>query len=389
MKTAPIYLDYNATTPCDPRVVDVMVPYFNQHFGNAASRDHGYGWLAHEAVESAREQIASLIGASSPTRLVFTSGATESINLALKGLIEASPKKDKHIITSKTEHKAVLDTCKYLERRGVAVTYLDVDATGILSLEALKASIHENTVCVALMYANNETGVINPVQEIGKITNEYGVCFMCDATQAVGKVPVDVERDGIDLMAFSAHKLYGPKGIGALYMRNNSPNVSIALQQHGGNHERGSRSGTLNVPGIVGFGEAASLCQNELLTEAARLKKLRNALEQHLLKSIPGTSVNGMGNRLPHVSNVFFPHIDGEQLLLAISRRVALSRGSACSGIVQQPSHVLIAMGLKDDEAQHAIRVSLGRFTTEKEIEFAAAILTEKVSAMQGSHQMV
>lgn len=380
MTTGPLYFDYCATTPCDPRVVADMLPYFTRHFGNAASSDHSFGWLAKDAVELAREQVAGLIDAN-PRQIVFTSGATEAVNLALKGLVEASPSGGKHIITARTEHKAVLDTCAYLEKKGCSVTYLEVDRQGMLSLSELEQAITKETICIALMYANNETGVINPVKEIGAIAKKYGICFMCDATQAVGKVPVTVAD--IDLMPFSAHKLYGPKGVGALYIRNSDPKVNILQQHHGGSHERGNRSGTLNTPGIVGFGRAAEICRMEMRAEGARLQKLRDSMEDQLLEKLAGSSVNGSGNRLPHVSNILFPGIDGEQLLLAVSRRLALSRGSACSGIVQQPSHVLLAMGLTPDDARNAVRISLGRFTEEKDVEQAVALLCETVRQLQ------
>lgn len=377
MITAPIYLDHCATTPCDQRVVEAMLPYFTQHYGNTASRDHGFGWLAKEASEQAREQVAQLIQAN-PKQIIFTSGATEAINLALKGLAEANASKGKHIITAKTEHTAVLDTCTYLEEKGYTVTYLHTDQHGMISLDELEQSVRKETICIALMYANNETGVIHPVKAIAAIAKKYGVRFMCDATQAVGKIPVNVED--IDLMPFSAHKLYGPKGAGALYIKNNK---TILQQLHGGAHERGNRSGTLNTPGIVGFGKAAELCNQEMHAEGKTLQALRDKMEQELLASIPGSSVNGSSNRLPHVSNILFPGIDSEQLLLAVSKHLALSRGSACSGIVQQPSHVLLAMGLSREDARNSIRISLGRFTTEKEVSFSTTLLTETVRKLQ------
>ncbi|SIN99529.1 cysteine desulfurase family protein [Chitinophaga niabensis] len=370
MITVPLYFDYCATTPCDPRVVEEMLPYFTHHYGNTASRDHGFGWMAKEATEHAREQVAHLIQAN-PKQIVFTSGATEAINLALKGLAEANASKGKHIITARTEHTAVLDTCAYLEEKGFSITYLHTDQQGQISLEDLEHAIRKETICIALMYANNETGVIHPVKAIGTIARKYGVCFMCDATQAVGKIPVNVED--IDLMPFSAHKLYGPKGVGALYVRNNK---TILQQLHGGAHERGNRSGTLNTPGIIGFGKAAEICHMESAT-------LRDKMERELLASLPGSFVNGSGNRLPHVSNILFPGIDSEQLLLTVSKHLALSRGSACSGIVQQPSHVLLAMGLTREDARNSIRISLGRFTKEEEVNFAVGLLTETVRKLQ------
>jgi len=374
MITEPLYFDYCATTPCDQRVVEEMLPYFTRHYGNTASRDHGFGWLAKEAAEQAREQVAHLIQAS-PKQIVFTSGATEAINLALKGLAETSTSKNKgnHIITAKTEHTAVLDTCAYLEEKGFSVTYLSTDAYGMISLDELEQSIRQETICIALMYANNETGVIHPVKAIGAIARKHGVCFMCDATQAVGKIPVNAAD--IDLMPFSAHKLYGPKGVGALYVRDNK---TILQQLHGGAHERGNRSGTLNTPGIVGFGKAAELCSREKENSI-----LRDKMEQELLELLPGSFVNGGSHRLPHVSNILFPGIDSEQLLLSVSKHLALSRGSACSGIVQQPSHVLMAMGLTQENARNSIRISLGRFTKEEDVNFAVSLLTETVRKLQ------
>lgn len=379
MMAAPIYLDYCATTPCDPRVVEGMLPHFTSRFGNAASRDHSFGWMAKEAVEQAREQVAALVQAH-PQQIVFTSGATEAINLALKGLAEAHPHKGKHIITAKTEHRAVLDTCSWLEEKGFSVTLLDVDADGRVRPEDVAQAIRKDTLCVALMYANNETGVVHPVREIGAITKKHNVYFVCDATQAVGKIPVSVAEDRIDLMAFSAHKLYGPMGVGALYVSNIR---HILPQQHGGAHERSRRSGTLNTPGIVGFGLAADICRQEMAEEVKRLRQLRNRLERELQDLVPGTAVNGNGPRLPHVSNMLFPGIDSEQLLLAVSARLALSRGSACSGLVQQPSHVLTAMGLTREETLRAVRISLGRFTTEDEINTAVAVLSSAVRELQ------
>jgi len=376
MIKTPIYLDYCATTPCDPQVVQKMLPYFTDYFGNAASRDHIYGWQAKDAVEQAREQIARLIGASS-NQIVFTSGATESINLALKGVAEAKGMRGKHIITTKAEHKAVLDTCRYLEQKGVAVSYLEVDNDGQIGLDALEKAIRRETVCIAIMWANNETGIINPVKKIGEIARKYNLYFMCDATQAIGKIPIDVDECHIDLMAFSAHKLYGPKGVGALFVRGREPKVDLWQQQHGGNHERGKRSGTLNTPGIVGFGEAANICYEKMSAEGERLQKWRNQLEKNIIADIRGAHINGRGERLPHVTNIFFPEIEGEQLLLAISRHLALSRGSACSGLVQQPSHVLLAMGLSALEAQQSLRISIGRFTEEKDIEVSFGILSD------------
>jgi cysteine desulfurase len=316
--------------------------------------------------------------------VIFTSGATESVNLAIKGIAEALFTKGNHIITCKTEHKAVLDTCAYLETKGYQVTYLEVNTQGQLSLESLEAAIGDKTICIALMYANNETGVIHPVQKIGAIARKHGVPFVCDATQAVGKIPVDVEQDGIDLLAFSAHKIYGPKGVGALF----TGTSLLVAQQHGGSHERGLRSGTLNTPAIIGFGKAAELCSQEMLTDADRLRQLRNSMEHSLLQ-FPGLTINGNENRLPHVINFLLPRGDAEQLLLSLSPYLAASRGSACSsGLVQQPSHVLKAMGLSDAAAHRAIRISLGRFTTPEEADSAVQHLTRAVQALVPAHKL-
>lgn len=382
MMTNPLYLDYCATTPCDPLVVETMLPFFTSHFGNAASKDHVYGWQAKNAVEEAREEIAQAIGAISH-QIIFTSGATESINLALKGIAEASKEKGRHLITSKTEHKAVLDCCAYLERKGFSISYLEVDADGRISLTALEDAICEETICIAIMYANNETGVIHPVKKIGELAKRYGICFLCDATQAIGKIPVNVQDDGIDLMAFSSHKLYGPKGIGALFIRDNDREIAMLPQQHGGGHERGKRSGTLNTPGIVGFSTALTIALKHLKEECARLQDLRDEMEGRLLQQIPGSSINGGGSRLPHVSNITLPDIDGEQLLLSVSKYMALGRGSACSGLVQQPSHVLLAMGLSEERAFQSIRISIGKFTEKAELHRAVTTLSETIQKLR------
>lgn len=375
----PIYLDYCATTPCDPSVVEAMLPYFSTHFGNASSKDHHYGWVAQEAIESAREEVAALIGAG-PKQVIFTSGATEAINLALKGLAEANVSNAKHIITTKVEHQAVLDTCRYLEQRGYMVTYLDVDKEGNLSLEALELAIRPETLCIAIMYANNETGVINPIKEIGTLAKKHGVYFMCDATQAVGKIPIDVYADRIDLLCFSAHKIYGPKGVGALFLNNKDVKLAIFKQQHGGHHERGNRGGTLNTPGIVGFGKAAALCLREMPDERKRLQKLRNRLEDGLLKEVSGVTINGGVNRLPHISSVRLNGIDAENLLLKLSKHLAMSRGSACAGLTQQASHVLTAMGMNKCEASQVVRISLGRFTKAEDVTYAINALSEALA---------
>ncbi len=365
-----IYLDYNATTPCDPRVVEAMLPFFTTMAGNAASRSHPYGWEAEEAVSHARGQIASLIGAEEK-EIVFTSGATEGDNLALKGVFEMYRRKGNHIITVETEHKAVLDTCLHIEKIGGEVTYLKVDEAGLIDLTALKAAIKETTVLVSIMWANNETGVIQPMAEIGKICEEEGVLFFSDATQAVGKIPTNPKEYGIHLMAFTAHKMYGPKGVGALYVNRKRPRVKLTAQIDGGGHEDGMRSGTLNVPGIVGFGKAAEIAQAEMEAEAIRVSLLRDKLEKALVSEVEECMVNGStDSRLPQVSNLSFRHVDSEGLLMTFNQNIAVATGSACTSASLDPSHVLTAMGLVDDLAKSSIRFSLGRFTTEEEIDF-------------------
>lgn len=369
MLKLPVYLDNNATTPCDPRVVDAMVPYFTESFGNAASRNHPFGWAAEEAVDYAREQVAKLVGAD-PKEIIFTSGATEADNLAIKGVYEMYASKGNHIITATTEHKAVLDTCKHIEKLGGEVTYLQVKPDGLVDLSELEAAIKPTTILVAIMYGNNEIGVIQPIREISAIAKRHGVLFFTDAVQAVGKVPVDVQKDGIDLMAFTAHKMYGPKGIGALYVRRKNPRVKVTAQMDGGGHERGMRSGTLNVPGIVGFGKAAELARLEMDQDAKRLSKLRDKLESELLK-IEETYVNGnREHRLPHVTNISFKHVEGEGLLMGFNKNIALSSGSACTSASLEPSYVLKALGLGDDLAHSSLRFGLGRFTTEDQIDY-------------------
>ncbi len=365
----PIYLDNNATTQVDTRVLDAMLPFFTKYFGNASSHSHSFGWQAEEAVDIAREQVAQLVNAE-PNEIVFTSGATESDNLALKGVFEAYSSKGNHIITVKTEHKAVLDSCKHLEKLGAEVTYLDVNSEGLISINELEDSIKPNTILISIMYGNNEIGVIQPIKEIAAIAKNKGVLFFTDATQAVGKIPVDVIKDGIDLMAFSAHKLYGPKGIGALYVRRKNPRVRIAAQMDGGGHERGMRSGTLNVPGIVGFGKACELCKIEMKKDAEKTALLRNKLENELLQ-IEGTQVNGSRvHRLPNTTNMSFKDVDSTDLMMKFSKNIALSSGSACTSATQSPSFVLKALGLSDEMAFSSLRFGLGRFTTEEEIDF-------------------
>ena len=365
----PIYLDNCATTPMDERVLDSMLPFFTKYFGNAASHSHAYGWQAEEAVKQAREQVAELIGATE-NEIVFTSGATESDNLALKGIFESHKTKGNHIITVKTEHKAVFDSCLHLEKNGAEVTYLPVNRNGLIDLGELENSIKSSTILLAVMYANNETGVIQPVKEISKIAHKNQVLFFTDATQAIGKIPIKVIEDDIDLMAFSAHKMYGPKGAGALFVRRKNPRVKLLAQMDGGGHERGMRSGTLNVPAIVGFGKAAQLCQMQMEDDAANTRKLRDKLEQELLKT-NSVFINGnIKHRLPNVSNMRFANKNAVQLISTLSKNIALSSGSACTSGSHEPSFVLKAMDLTDQEAYSTIRFGLGRFTTEEEIDF-------------------
>lgn len=377
MINSPVYLDYNATTPCDPRVLEAILPYFTTHFGNAASKTHSYGWVAEEAVSIAREQVAGLIGANS-TEIIFTSGATEAVNLAIQGVVETYYAKGKHIITFETEHKAVLDTCSYLEKNGASVTRLAVDSNGLPDLAELEQAIRPDTILVAMMYANNETGVIMPVQSLGRIVKKHNLLFFCDATQAVGKIPVDVQTDEIDLLALSAHKLYGPKGVGALYVRRKNPRVKLTAQMHGGAHERGMRSGTLNVPGIVGLGKACEICRTEMQTDAARIGKLRDQLVDGLL-ALSNTRLNGIKDQLlPHVANMGFLFPGDDQLISRLHPFMAVSAGSACTSASTEPSHVLKAMGIDDQLAAGSIRFSLGRFTTEEEIGFVLEKIKEQ-----------
>jgi cysteine desulfurase len=382
MLKLPVYLDNNATTPVDPKVLEAMLPYFTQHFGNAASRSHAYGWEAEEAVDYARGQVAKLIN-SEPKEIIFTSGATESDNLAIKGVFESYASKGNHIITCVTEHKAVLDTCKHVEKLGAEVTYLPVQSDGLIDLKELETAIKPTTVLIAIMYANNETGVIQPVKEISAIAKRKGVLFFSDATQAVGKIPVNVIEDGIDLMAFSAHKIYGPKGVGALYVRRKNPRVRIIAQMDGGGHEKGMRSGTLNVPGIVGLGQACEICRLNINEDAKRIKILRDKLENDLLQ-LEETQLNGnKENRLPHVLNISFKYVESEGLILACNKNIAVSSGSACTSASIEPSHVLKAMGLDDDLAHSTLRFSLGRFTTEEEIDYAIEQVKNTVTQLR------
>ena len=381
MKT-PIYMDNHATTPLDPRVLDAMMPYLTDRFGNAASRNHSFGWEAEEAVERARKQIADLVGAG-PKEIVFTSGATESNNLAIKGVAEMYAEKGDHIITAATEHKAVLDTCKRLEKRGCRITWLGVGPDGLIDLDALASAITGRTILISIMYANNEIGVIQPVREIGRIAKERGVLFHCDATQAVGKAPVSVIEDGIDLMSISAHKMYGPKGVGALYACRKNPRVQLTAQMDGGGHERGMRSGTLNVPGIVGLGEACAICQREMAEESARLRALRDRLKGLIEAGLDEVYVNGsMEHRLPNNLNMSFAYVEGESLLMGM-KDVAVSSGSACTSATLEPSYVLKALGVGEDLAHTSIRFGLGRFNTEEEVDYVAARVIEVVTKLR------
>jgi cysteine desulfurase len=378
----PVYLDHHATTPVDPRVLQAMLPYFSEKFGNPASRNHAFGWEAEQAVEHARSRIAALIGAS-PREMIFTSGATESVNLALKGVAEAYQGRGDHIVTVVTEHRAVLDTCRRLEARGLRVTYLPVDREGLVDPEEVRRAITERTILVSVMFANNEIGVIQPIREISRVVRERGVLFHSDATQAVGKIPVHVEEDGIDLLSFSAHKLYGPKGVGALYVRSRNPRVELVPQIDGGGHERGLRSGTLNVPAIVGFGEACAICQREMEGEGRRLAALRDRLMNRLLAELDEVVIHGsLEHRLPNNLNLSFLGVEATTLMMNV-KELAVSSGSACSSATPEPSHVLRALGLPADLARGAIRIGLGRFNTEEEIEYAAGRLIEAVRKLR------
>jgi cysteine desulfurase len=377
----PIYMDCHATTPVDPRVLEAMLPYFREDFGNAASKSHAFGWRAEAAVEEARDQVARLIGASAK-EIVFTSGATESNNLAVKGIAEFHAAKGRHLVTVATEHKAVLDSVHALERRGWRATIVGVGRDGLVDPEAIRAALRPDTVLVSVMHANNETGVVQPIAEIGAVTRAAGVVFHCDAVQSAGKIPFDVERANVDLASLTAHKMYGPKGVGALYLRR-KPRVRLSTQMDGGGHERGFRSGTLNVPGIVGLGAAATLAAAEREVEAARLLRLRERLRLGLLDSLDLVSVNGsLAHRLPGSLNLSFSYVEGEALMMAI-KDVAVSSGSACTSASLEPSYVLRAMGVSDDLAHSSIRFGLGRFTTEEEVDYTIRLVTEKVKRLR------
>jgi len=378
----PIYMDNHATTPVDPRVLEEMLPYFTDRFGNAASRNHSFGWAGEEAVETARERIAKLIGAATK-EIIFTSGTTESDNLAIKGVAEMYREKGNHIITAVTEHKAVLDTCKRLEKYGYRVTYMPVQKDGLVDLDDLKRAIDDKTILVTIMAANNEIGVVQPIAEIGKLCHEKGVIFHSDATQAVGKVPIDVIKQNLDLLSISAHKMYGPKGVGALYVRRKSPRVQISPIIDGGGHERGMRSGTLNVPGIAGLGKACALCYEEMPQESVRMSGMRDRLRDRIMSNLDEVYINGsMEHRLPQNLNISFAYVEGESLLMGIND-VAVSSGSACTSATLEPSYVLKALGTGDDLAHSSIRFGLGRFNTEAEVDYVADRVVETVQRLR------
>jgi cysteine desulfurase len=381
MLKLPIYLDNNATTPLDPRVLEAMMPYLTDVFGNAASRNHPFGWAAEEGVDYARTQISQLINCD-PKEIIFTSGATEGDNLGIKGVFEMYSQRGNHIITATTEHKAVLDTCKHIEKLGGKVTYLPVNEQGLISLTELEEAMTPQTILVTIMYGNNETGTIQPIREIAAIAHKHGALFMTDGTQATGKIPVDVQADGIDIMAFTAHKMYGPKGVGALYVRRKNPRVKVTAQMDGGGHERGMRSGTLNVPGIVGFGKACELARLEMAADTERLSKLRDHLENSLLP-LEESYVNGSReHRLPHVTNISFKYVEGEGLMMGV-KDLAVSSGSACTSASLEPSYVLKALGLSDDLAHSSLRFGLSRFTTDEQIEYAIGHVKEAVTKLR------
>ncbi|WP_339903883.1 cysteine desulfurase family protein [uncultured Cyclobacterium sp.] len=377
----PIYFDYNASTPCFPEVVEAIVPYFTSTFGNASSTHHPYGWLAEEAVETAREQVATLIGAEAD-EIIFTSGATEALNLGIKGMAQMADPGKNHLITIATEHKAVLDTMESLADQGFELTCLPVGAEGEISLDQLKSSFRENTLMVVAMMANNETGKLHPIKEMAALTKAHGALFLTDAVQTVGKVPVDVRDLGVDGLALSGHKMYAPKGVGALFIRKGLPKIKLKAQITGGGHERGRRSGTLNVPGIVGLGKAAERCLEDLQEESRRLFNLRKELENGLLQ-IQGCQLNGGSHRLPHVCNVSFNQVSGKSLLIRVNKKLAVSSGAACSSISDKPSHVLTAMGLDQSSAMATLRLSLGRFTTAADVAFAIEYIREVIEDLR------
>ncbi len=383
MLKLPIYMDNNATTPLDPRVLDAMMPYLRENFGNAASRTHSFGWVAEAAVEKGREQIARLINASSPDEIIFTSGATESDNLALKGIAWTYKAKGNHIITQKTEHKAVLDSCKYLQKEGFEVTYLDVDKYGVVDPEAVRAAITDKTILISIMYANSEIGTVQPIPEIGEVAKSKGVLFHCDAVQAAGKIPIDLQKTAVDLVSLSGHKIYGPKGVGALYIRKKKPFIKMTPLIHGGGHEKGKRSGTLNVAGIVGFGAACEFAQQELGDEMKRLTALRHRLRQGLESKLDYTHLNGHPEqRIPGNLNISFEFVEGESLLMGL-KDVAVSSGSACTSASLEPSYVLTAIGVGPELAHTSIRFCVGRFNTEEEVDFVADAVVKHVNRLR------
>ena len=382
MKT-PIYMDNHATTPVDPRVLDAMLPYFTEKFGNASSKSHAFGWESEAAVDLAREQVAKLIHAGSPREVVFTSGATESDNLAIKGVAEAYKEKGNHIVTCMTEHKAVLDSCKVLHKHGFDITYLPVQSDGIIDVQKLRAALTDKTILVSIMAANNEIGTLHPVKEIGRMTRDRGILFHTDATQAVGKVPIDVNAMGIDLLSITAHKMYGPKGIGALYVRSANPRVKVTPLIDGGGHERGMRSGTLNVPGIVGLGAACEIARKEMASEGERMIALRERLRQGILSQLDDVQINGHPTqRLPGNMNMSFAYVEGESLLMGL-KEIAVSTGSACTSASLEPSHVLKALGLPDESAHTSIRFGLGRFNTEEEVDYTVRRVVDEVRRLR------
>lgn len=383
MVKLPIYMDNNATTPLDPRVLSAMMPYLTESFGNAASRTHSFGWVAEAAVEKGREQIAQLINASSPDEIIFTSGATESDNLALKGVAWSYKSKGNHIITQKTEHKAILDSCKYLQKEGFEVTYLDVDKYGVVDPESVRAAITDQTILILIMYANSEIGTIQPIPQIGEIAREKGILFHCDAVQAASKIPIDMQSTFVDLMSISGHKLYGPKGVGALYVRKKKPFIKLTPLIHGGGHEKGKRSGTLNVPGIVGFGEACELAQRDLPEEMKRLASLRDKLREGLLAKLDYVHLNGHPEkRIPGSLNLSFEFVEGESLLMGL-KDVAVSSGSACTSASLEPSYVLTAIGVGPELAHTSIRFCVGRFNTEEEVSFVVEAVVKHVNRLR------
>jgi cysteine desulfurase len=376
----PIFMDSQSTTPVDPRVLEVMIPYFTEKFGHPASRNHPFGWEAEGGVDVAREQIAKLIGARDPKEIVFTSGGTEAINLALKGVVEMYREKGNHIVTTTIEQRATLDVCKRLERQGVEVTYVPVGRDGLVDVEAVRAALTDKTILISIMFANNEIGTIQPVAELGKLAKEKGIIFHTDATQAVGKVPVDVEAMGIDLLSATAHMLYGPKGVGALYVRRKSPRVRIAPMVDGGGHERGMRSGTVPVPLVVGFGKAAEICREGMAEESKRLAALRDRLQEQIVSKLDEAYVNGHPTlRLPHNLNISFAYVEGESVLMGLNKEAALASGSACTSATLEPSYVISALGVDSELAHSSIRFGLHRFTTEEEVDFVARKTVEVI----------